>query len=65
MRRPVIAGNWKMHKTPGDAVALVEALAGLAAEPADADVLVAPPFTALPAVAQSLKGHGIGWPPRT
>jgi len=56
----VIAGNWKMNKTPREGVALVEALVrGLAADPADAEVLVAPPFVALPAVAQTLKGSSV------
>lgn len=60
MRRPLIAGNWKMHKGPRDAVALVEAIRqGLARTPASADVLVAPPFTALQAVAGALQGSGI------
>jgi len=60
MRRPLIAGNWKMHKTLGEAVALVgELRAGLAPHPPEADVLVAPPFTALAAVATAAKGSGI------
>jgi triosephosphate isomerase len=60
MRRPLIAGNWKMHKTLGEAVALVgELRAGLAPNPPEVDVLVAPPFTALVAVATAAKGSGI------
>jgi len=60
MRRPLIAGNWKMFKTLREAVALVEEIRGdLARAPARADVLVAPPFTALHAVAQFLRGSGI------
>ncbi len=60
MRVPLIAGNWKMYKTPSDAVALVERLKGLV-EPGDGvEVVVCPPFTALPAVAQALKGSRIG-----
>jgi triosephosphate isomerase len=59
-RRPLVAGNWKMHKTVREAVALVEEIrAELARVPAKADVLVAPPFTALHAVAQFLRGSGI------
>lgn len=47
MRTPLIAGNWKMHKTVGEAVSLVQALlGGLGAVP-DREVLVCPPFTAL------------------
>jgi triosephosphate isomerase len=60
MRRPLIAGNWKMFKTLREAVSLVEEIRGeLAKSPARADVLVAPPFTALHAVAQFLRGSGI------
>ena len=60
MRRPLIAGNWKMFKTLREAVSLVEEIRGeLAKSPAKADVLVAPPFTALHAVAQFLRGSGI------
>jgi triosephosphate isomerase len=60
MRRYLIAGNWKMYKTLAEATALVgELKAGLTQRPEDVDVLVAPPFTALAAVAQALKGSGI------
>jgi triosephosphate isomerase len=55
LRRPLIAGNWKMYKTGPQAVALVEALlAGLATEN---EVVIAPPFTALAAVAPLLRGR--------
>ena len=53
---PLIAGNWKMHKTPAEARGLVRSLLGqLAAEPA-AEVLLLPPFTALEAVVEELGG---------
>jgi len=59
MRKPMIAGNWKLHKTKDEARALVaelkEGLAGLDT----VDVVVAPPFTALDAVAQELVGCDI------
>ncbi len=55
MRRPLIAGNWKMYKTTGEAVTLVEEIKrGLAGAPSD--VLVAPPFTALAAAVGAAKG---------
>jgi triosephosphate isomerase (TIM) len=57
VRRPLIAGNWKMYKTAPQAVALVEALlAGLATEN---EVVIAPPFTALGAVAPLLRGRAL------
>ncbi|MGH7370727.1 MAG: triose-phosphate isomerase family protein, partial [Candidatus Methylomirabilales bacterium] len=60
MRKPLIAGNWKMYQTTGQAVALVERLRALLAEIAVVDVVVCPPFTAMQAVAEALKGSRIG-----
>jgi len=59
MRRPIIVGNWKMHKTTAEAVALVEALKASIASIQDVDIGVAPPFTALMAVAEALRGSAI------
>jgi len=59
MKRPFIAGNWKMHKTVAEAVVFARQLKELAPCCADRDVLVAPPFTALSAVAETLRGTGI------
>lgn len=62
MRKPFIAGNWKMNKTITEAVALMDelkaALAGAAAG-ATAEVAVCPPFVALSAVKQALAGSAI------
>ena len=62
MRTKLIAGNWKMHKTIGEAVALIDALhAALPTIPADRQVIVCPTFTALAAVAARPHGAiGIG-----
>ncbi len=58
MRRPVIAGNWKMYKTAGEAALLArDVVAGAPGSPA---VIVAPPFTALTAVADVLRGSPVG-----
>jgi len=60
MRRYVMAGNWKMHKTVPEAVELATAIrAGIDARPPDLDVVICPPFTALHAVAQVLKGSRV------
>jgi triosephosphate isomerase len=59
MRRPIIVGNWKMHKTSAEAVALVQALAPSVAGIHDVDIGVAPPFTALGTVAAALRGSSI------
>jgi triosephosphate isomerase len=57
-RRSLVAGNWKMYKTIGEARALVaEVRAGAAG--ASADVLIAPPFTALAAAAEALRGGAV------
>ncbi len=58
MRRKLIAGNWKMYKTTGEAVALVQEIEK-GADGAPSDVLVAPPFTALAAVVAAVKGSGV------
>jgi triosephosphate isomerase len=60
MRRPLIAGNWKMFKVTSEAVALArEVRAGAPGDRGDVDVLVAPPFTALAAVAEVLRGSEV------
>ena len=57
-RRKFICGNWKMHKTSGEAVALVRDLAGRVSG-AKAQIAVAPPFTALAAVKAALQGTAV------
>lgn len=56
MRKPVMAGNWKMYKTIAEAVGFVEKLKPLVAKSDHCEVVVAPPFTALRAVAEAVKG---------
>ncbi len=58
MRRPIIAGNWKMNKTPAEAEELVKALVPLVAD-AEAEVVVCPPFVCLDAVGKVIKGTNI------
>lgn len=58
-RTPLVAGNWKMHKTVGEAVALIEDLRGRLDGAEGAEVVVCPPFTALYAAKQALEGSGI------
>jgi triosephosphate isomerase len=59
MRRPIIVGNWKMHKTTAEAVALVQDLRASVGEAQGVDIGVAPPYTALMAVAEVLRGASI------
>ena len=57
-RIPLIAGNWKMHKTPAEARAWCLAFTARMPEPPPGvDVAVCPPFPALEAVSASLRGH--------
>jgi triosephosphate isomerase len=56
MRRPIIVGNWKMHKTIAEAVALVKALRSSVVDIDGVDIGVAPPFIALGAVSEALRG---------
>jgi triosephosphate isomerase len=58
-RRPMIAGNWKMHKTVPEAVALATRLAQTVGNFEQREVLVAPPFTALLEVHRALAGSRI------
>jgi triosephosphate isomerase len=60
-RTKFICGNWKMHKTAAEARDLVRALAPLLGDAAAAgvQVAVAPPFTALAAVAEAIRGTPI------
>ena len=60
MRRPLIAGNWKMYKTPKQAKELAEQLKTGLADVKDVDIAICPPFTALPVVAEVIKGSNIG-----
>lgn len=59
MIRPVIAGNWKMNKTIGEAVDFAARLREALGSRDERDVIVAPPFTALQAVAAALGGSAI------
>jgi triosephosphate isomerase len=59
-RRAVIAGNWKMHGTVAETRALLRALRmRLTAGAPDREIVVAPPYTALGAAAEELRGSPI------
>jgi len=60
MRKPVIAGNWKMYKLLGEAVETALALKPLVANANHCEVVIAPVFTALKTVADRLEGSNIG-----
>ena len=58
MRKPIIAGNWKMNKTAAEAVALINDLKPLVAK-AKPEVVVCVPYTDLWAVSEAIKGSKI------
>ncbi|MCX7669421.1 MAG: triose-phosphate isomerase [Anaerolineae bacterium] len=60
MRKPILAGNWKMNKTPAEAVEFVRAVSPLVTPYPQVETVVCPPFVALPAVAEALRGIPIG-----
>jgi triosephosphate isomerase len=59
MRKPVIAGNWKMYKLLGEAVDTALELKSLVANATHCEVVIAPVFTALKTVADKLEGSNI------
>ena len=59
MRRAIIAANWKMQKTAAEAVAFAEKLEPLIRDVEHVDVVVAPPYTALAALAAALSADRI------
>lgn len=59
LRKKLIAGNWKMNKTPADGTALVSEIITEIGRQTDVDVVVCPPFTALESVGRSLEGSNV------
>ncbi len=59
MRKPMIAGNWKLHKTIAEATSLVSELIPAVASNQNVDIVVAPAYTALSKVADTLAGSNI------
>ncbi|MDH3349703.1 MAG: triose-phosphate isomerase [Desulfobulbaceae bacterium] len=58
-RKPFIAGNWKMSLATNEASQLAMSIASTCSDLSDRDVLIAPSFTALHAVADAIKGSDI------
>jgi triosephosphate isomerase (TIM) len=58
MRKNYIAGNWKMHKTVDEAVSLAKELSGVLKNSSN-KFMIAPPFTALKSVCDTVKGTNI------
>ena len=60
MRVPLIAGNFKMFKTVAETVAYINELRSLVKDVRNVDVVIAPPFTAIAAAAEAVRGSSIG-----
>ena len=59
MRKPLIAGNWKMNKTVPESLEMIRALRGRLNSSCPAEVVLIPSFTALFSAAEALRGSGI------
>jgi len=59
MRTPLFAGNWKMFKTVHEAVAFAKEFKGAVKDVVGADIVLAPPFTAVHAVAEAVRASNI------
>jgi len=60
MRRRLVAGNWKMHKTPQETEAFVAAFRDRVAANSNVEILLLPPFTSLERASRLLEGTRIG-----
>jgi triosephosphate isomerase len=60
MRTPIIAANWKMYKTVHEAVAFIKEFRTLVKDVHDVEIVVAPPFTAVRAVADAAHASNVG-----
>ncbi|MGE3309508.1 MAG: triose-phosphate isomerase, partial [Limisphaerales bacterium] len=58
-RKLIIAGNWKMNKTAAEALDLVKEIKRDVASVKEIDIVVCPPFTALPAVSEALLNSNV------
>jgi len=59
MRKPIVAGNWKMNKTRAETVALIAGIKTEVAGLTGVEVVVGVPFTDLDVAAQAIKGSAI------
>jgi len=60
MRKPFVAGNWKMNKTAAQAGAFVTEILPKINTVSDVEIVICPPFTALMTLAGILKGSSVG-----
>jgi triosephosphate isomerase len=60
MRIPFVAGNWKMFKTVHDAVVYAKEFRSMVKDVEDVEIVLAPPFTAIHAVAEAVRSTVVG-----
>jgi triosephosphate isomerase len=60
MRVPFVAANWKMYKTVHDAVVYIKEFRSMVKDIADAEIVIAPPFTAIHAAAEAARNTTVG-----
>ncbi|OGP67910.1 MAG: triose-phosphate isomerase [Deltaproteobacteria bacterium RBG_19FT_COMBO_43_11] len=59
MREWIVAGNWKMHNTIQESIALAKAIKDGIASVKKGEVIIAPPYTALASVSETIKGSRV------
>ena len=59
MREWIVAGNWKMHNTIAESIALAKTIKEGTATIKNGEVVLAPPFTALLSVGETIKGSNV------
>ena len=59
MRTPVMAGNWKMFKTPAETVTFFDKFRGLVEHSGHCEIVICPPFPNLPAAVAAAQGTRI------
>ena len=60
MRTPIVAGNWKMHKTVGDTVKFVKEFRSVVKDVTGVEIVIAPPFIAVHAAVEAARNSNIG-----
>ena len=60
MRKPVLAGNWKMYKTPRETADFFAKFLPLVASAEHCEIVIAPPFLDIPAALEAARGSRVG-----
>jgi triosephosphate isomerase len=59
MRKPIMAGNWKMYKTPAETTAFFEKFRPLVEKSSHCEIVICPPYTSLAAAVAAVQGSAI------